>query len=160
MDDNTFPLRTIFWLPQSTDCLLTLFPDAWKWDFVMNMIQQSNNHIWVCEIDRLLALCRDPSTSHLLFVFIFAASINHQLTKQDWSNRRNSISNVWIAGDFNCPKIDLTSLTCTLNDKAFTNLLDLTRDFHHHQAVEESTRGKNILNVFVTTNPLPHRKHA
>lgn len=24
----TFPFRTMFWLPQSTDCLLTLFPDA------------------------------------------------------------------------------------------------------------------------------------
>lgn len=26
----TFPLRTMFWLPQRTDCLLTLFPDAWR----------------------------------------------------------------------------------------------------------------------------------
>lgn len=27
---HTLPLRTIFWLPHSTDCLLTLLPEAWN----------------------------------------------------------------------------------------------------------------------------------
>ena len=61
--------------------------------------------------------------------------------------------NMDIAGDFNCPKINWTSLTCPENDKTSTNLLDLTNDFHLHQAVREPTRGKNNLELFLTTNP-------
>ena len=66
---------------------------------------------------------------------------------------QNGKHNIWIAGDFNCPKINWTSLTCPENDKTSTNLLDLTKDFHLHQAVREPTRGKNILELFLTTNP-------
>ena len=58
-----------------------------------------------------------------------------------------------VAGDFNCPKINWTSLICPENDKISTNLLDLSKDFHLHQAVEEPTRGKTILEPFLTTNP-------
>ena len=66
---------------------------------------------------------------------------------------QNCKHNIWIAGDFNCPKINWTSLTCPENDQTSTNLLDLTKDFHLHQAVREPTRGKNILELFLTTNP-------
>ena len=66
---------------------------------------------------------------------------------------QNRKHNIWIAGDFNCPKINWTSLTCPENDKTSTNLLDLTKDFHLHQSVREPTRGKNILELFLTTNP-------
>ena len=66
---------------------------------------------------------------------------------------QNGKHNIWIAGDFNCPKINWTSITCPENDKTSINLLDLTKDFHLHQAVREPTRGKNILELFPTTNP-------
>ena len=62
-------------------------------------------------------------------------------------------NNIWIAGDFNCPKSNWTSLTCPENEKTSTNLLDLTKDFRLHQAVREPNRGKNILELSLTTNP-------
>ena len=57
------------------------------------------------------------------------------------------------AGDFNCPNINWTSLICPENYKTCTILLELTKDFHLHQAVEEPTRGKHILELSLTTNP-------
>ena len=57
------------------------------------------------------------------------------------------------AGDFNYPKINWTSLICPENDKISTNLLDLSKDFHLHQAVEELTRGKNILELSSLPTP-------
>jgi len=66
---------------------------------------------------------------------------------------QNGKHNIWIAGDFNCPKIIWTSLTCPENDKTSIDLLDLTKDFHLHQAVQEPTREKNILELSLTTNP-------
>ena len=36
-------------------------------------------------------------------------------------------------------KINWISLTCPETDKTFNNLLDLTKDFHLHQAVQEPT---------------------
>ena len=66
---------------------------------------------------------------------------------------QNGKHNIWIAGEFYCPKSNWTSLACPESDQTSTNLLDLTKNFHLHQAVREPTRGKNILELFLTTNP-------
>lgn len=66
---------------------------------------------------------------------------------------QNAAHNIWVAGDFNCPNIDWPTLTTPMGDQLSHTLLDLVSDMHFTQVVEEPTRGKNVLELFLTTNP-------
>jgi len=53
-----------------------------------------------------------------------------------------------ILGDFNCPSIDWSTLHCDSSDQHFVHLI---QNCFLHQHVHEPTRGKNILDLVLTT---------
>jgi hypothetical protein len=55
-----------------------------------------------------------------------------------------------ILGDFNCPSIDWSTLHCDSSDQPF---VDLTQNCFLHQHVHKPTRGNNILDLVLTTEP-------
>lgn len=70
--------------------------------------------------------------------------------------KRVDRSHIWLAGDFNLPGIDWASQS-VLPNAPYVNLskfmLEIAADFGLEQMVTRPTRGKNILDIFLTNNP-------
>ena len=55
-----------------------------------------------------------------------------------------------VLGDFNCPSIDWSTLHCNSSDQF---LVDLVQNCFLHQHVNVPTRGGNVLDLVLTTEP-------
>ena len=69
---------------------------------------------------------------------------------------KNTNSNIYIAGDFNLPGIDLDLGITEFNSRfksQHDRFLDILNDHNLCQIVKEPTRGSNILDLFLTNNP-------
>ena len=64
--------------------------------------------------------------------------------------------NIWLGGDFNLPKVNLSDqqiLPGNPNAKITSSLITCSNDHSLTQVVELSTRKANTLDLFFTTNP-------
>jgi len=87
----------------------------------------------------------------------------HEHDQHSWEEFSNSLSkarklhcNIWVAGDFNLPKMDWDHM-CPSPDcnqpSFYRQITEVLNDLNLTQTVSLPTRDSNILDLFFTTNP-------
>lgn len=87
----------------------------------------------------------------------------HELDTESFCEFQNSLekarkkfTNIWVAGDFNLPKMDWDTMSPSSdcrNQTFYREVLDTLNDTNLTQMVNLPTRDDNILDLFLTTNP-------
>jgi len=125
------------------------------------------NDIVVQEMKDIQSDCEDVWIKNDLFgsksLLIGAYYKPHENKQHTWEEFSKSLSkarklncNIWVAGDFNLPKMDWDHMCPSPDCKHpsfYRQITEVLNDSSLTQTVSLPTRDSNILDLFVTTNP-------